>query len=426
MDLAAIMLELREKRMRGGDAPSSENGGETPPKKQEPRHETKPQPKPESKPEPVPEIKPDIPKPREGVDLAGIMRELREKRIREQKEKSDKTDDDGGDAEPDRGGIKSGLREAQLSFEAPDEITDMPEPRSSGPKKKTTIFLGKTYQTGLLGAILIYLLVVGLIQAVVISTLNAALQSSRLETDTAIFVSALLMIDLAILVYSVLRILPGLFERRFAPFSCYLDYLLFAGLLFAIVEVLILIFEVPNWLTITLKIIGGILAIVQGARVQERIFELPNTRGIARKAEFWGINTFGSPDKILFQEFLSLGYTPIVLLTVYWCLKRPIDPAAAIALFLLGYSALYAIPKSMALWYQKEDSLCTKKDEKKGAAASVFKVELIVLAVPAFLLFLSRLYSWNPVSAWMIVVYCVFGVIDVVATIGAIAVNKPD
>ena len=430
------MREMREHRLHGDKPP--ENGEDKPVK-------------PQKKPEPQPEPQPDTSKKKDGVDLGAIMQELRERRIREQRDKGENKDDsDGGDAEPDRGRSAAAVILPQKpvaaapqkpAAAAPQKPAAAPQqnaaqvitrPQNATPQnvvtfqkpqkvKKTTVFLGRTYHAGLVGSMLLYLLILVLAQALIIFALYAAMTYLPSGTAAITFFSALLFSDLLIFLYCVIRIVPGLLAQKFGPFSMYLDYLLFIGLAAAIAEMLTTTFYSSEWLTVTLKILWGLLAVVHTARVSKFIGNLPDTRGITRTDKSLGYTITGSPDKIAFQKMLVFNYVPIILLTIYWAIRRPLDPAASIAVYLFVYAALSSLPKSGTLWYDEEDERCGEKDRKRSNAASVLLIQANVLSLPAFVLFLTILYDWIPIPVWTIILYCVFGLIDIIATIGTVA-----
>lgn len=441
IDLGAAMREIRERRLRGEKPP--EDDADTP---------AKPQIKPEPPKDPTPESQTDIPKKREGVDLGAIMQELRERRIREQRDKKDSgNDSDGDDAESDRGRFSAGTPQKPAAAvtqkpaaAAPQKPAAIPQqnaapgigmPQNATPQnvvtfpkpqkvKKTTVFLGRTYHAGIVGSVLLYLLILALSQALILSALYFAMSNLSLSYNGYAFFGTLVISDILILGYCVIRIVPGLLAQKFEPFSLYLDYLLFLLLAAVIVYQVSLTFTYAEWLTVTLKILCGLLAIVHTVRVSKAINRLPNTRGIVRTEKSLGYTLTGSPDKIAFQRMLVFGYVPIVLLTIYWALRRPLDPAASIAIYLFTYAALSSPPKACVFWYDKDDPLCTEKDRKRSDAASLLLIQVNVLSVPALLVFLTILYHWSPVPVWTIILYCVFGLIDIVATIGTLVGDK--
>lgn len=416
VDLGAIMEELRQKRLRG-------ESGEQPVE-------------PAKTPEPVKKPEPEAPKPSEtpakksddGVDLGAIMQELRERRMR--------GDHSDGDAAPASKPITKPDPQPPVKPQAAvgstasnpvkpsASVNKTPGAVKTGRQIKTTALLGRTFKGGTLSATLKYLLRIVLYFAVLIGTgaLIAALSPLTAEQGAYLIWYLGAMIILA--VYYLLRVIPGLIERKYPPFAQGLKSLLAVAAVWCVTELLFEAVYVTNGWVVTLKIMMGLVGLIIISYGFGKIRLMPNTDDVEIDLRFWFGTLTGSPDKVFFESLLITCMGPLIVGTIFWILMRPLNAVAAIYLFIVFWYQLLILTSSQSRWRSENSPKFTEKERKRKNRYEFFFMQAVLLTVPAFLLFLSLLFHWFPVPVWAIVIYSIFGLIYFIGTLSSLIQNK--
>ncbi|MEN6594381.1 MAG: hypothetical protein ABFC31_05440 [Clostridiaceae bacterium] len=427
VDLGAIMAELRQKRMRGETASDGEAEPEQP-----------------EKPEPITPANEESEPKRGGVDLVAIMEELRQKRMSgddaasgdgiPSKEPEKKPTENGRKPDKDAPPLKSTPVQPQAPIvnkpaavqKPPEETTVIPhiKPPFSKRRFRTTEFLGSTYKGGPVSALLRYLLRISLIFAAIIGVYVLMKLFVPYPADRELYVQWLISACFTLAGYYILRAIPGLIELRYPPFGQCIKSVLSVAAIGVIVEQFTSMTPVSNGWVITLKIIAGLIGVILLNVGFGKVRTMPDTRGITREMKFWFGTLNGSPDKVFFQALLVSLIGPLMVLTAFWILKRPLNAVAAIYLFAVGWYTLFFLPSSQSQWYSENDSLCKQKDKKRMKRNQVLMTQVVLLAVPAFIFFLTLLFNWFPIPVWTIVIYSIFGFIYLVGTAASIYAVK--
>ena len=292
VDLGAIMEEMRQKRLHG------ESGGQD--GEPEQAH-TEPPKKPADEPPKPAKVPPQ--KSEDGVDLGAIMQELRERRIHGEQNNGDSPSNPKPVNKP---AVKPQPPEKTVPTITHQQPANTHEAKSavSGEKNRTTEFLGKTYKGGVLSAVLKYLLRIVLYFAVLIGAgvLIAALSS--FTGEQAVYLLWYLSAMIVLAVYYLLRIIPGLIERKFPPFAQSIRSLLSVAMVWCVTELFFeTVFVSTGWVN-TLKIITGIVSAIILLAGYGMIQSLPNTKGLEVDMKFWFRTLSGSPDKLSHEAFL--------------------------------------------------------------------------------------------------------------------------
>ncbi|HRX57706.1 MAG TPA: hypothetical protein P5075_02930 [Eubacteriales bacterium] len=446
VDLGAILQELKKRRENGETTPDEPE--EAPPEKVKPEPDPKPEP-----PKPEPPKK----KSGEGIDLAAIMRELRERR------ESGESDDDEPETKPDPKKPAPNVNSAPVKSTKPQAAQKKPVgTQGTGPKKtpvktepkrevpppkkqepptveppsiksaapaaaepKTTEFLGSTYSGGLAYAVTIY--IVGVLVTVGLFW-GLSLLLKRFYHPADMDPSAYEWFFLVVYMtgaYFLLRIVPGLFWQRFKPFSLFLDGLLFSAYVVVAANTFLSTVEIQTKNgDIYLKILAGILVLGALIRANGKIRMLPDTRGITKETQYWLSKLTGSPDKIFYSGALVTLFLPVVIGTVYWVLEMQPHKSVLIYFFVIGWFLLVFLPQSQTLWYSEYEYGNSRAQKKRKAACEGWMMQMILLFPIGLMLFLSLLYGWFPLPTWEIVILSFFALTYVIGTISTIINNR--
>jgi predicted nucleic acid-binding Zn ribbon protein len=412
VDLGAIMEELRQKRLRGE---SGEETGE-----------------PAKTPEPVKKPEPEAPRPSEtpakksddGVDLGAIMQELRERRMR--------GDQGDGDAAPAQKPVTKPAPkpvtkpQASAGSTAPNPVKPAastiktPTSTKTGRQIKTTELLGTTYKGGVFLATLKYLLRICIIFASIIGVFVLLKALVPYPSDREAYLGWYLSAMMIIAVYYLLRVIPGLIERKRPPFAQSLKSLLTVIVIAFLTELFFELVYVSSGWVIAIKIMAGVTFLLVLNFGFGKIRLMPDTDNVVINQKFWFGTMSGSPDKLSNQALMVTCMGPIIVATVFWILNRTLNAVALIYMFIVFWYMLLYITNCQSRWYSEECSKLSQKEKKRKKRADFLFAQVVLLTVPAFLLFLSLLFHWFPVPVWAIIVYSIFGLIYIIGTLASI------
>jgi len=140
--------------------------------------------------------------------------------------------------------------------------------------------------------------------------------------------------------------------------------------------------------------------------------------------KFWFRTLSGSPDKLSQEALLISCIGPLILGTIYWTLELPLGAGAKIFLFIIFWYLLLVTTVAASKWYTARDETLVPRDRKRKKRAEFLFMQVVLLSVPAFLLFLSVLYYWFPPAGWVIVVFSIFGLIYIIGTLSSLYSEK--
>lgn len=452
IDLGAIMEDLRKRRISGDTAPEEDDEPSTPVKKDPPKPAAE-----EAKPK------------REGVDLGAIMEELRQKRLRgesgEQLEEPAKTSEPE-DAKPsgapakksddgvDLGAIMQELRERRMRGEQDDgdtppapkptpkpvvkpqaasgstapnpvkppvSVNNTPAAAKTSRQIKTTELLGTTYKGGAFSAALKYLLKICIIFASIIGVFLLLKNVIPYPAEREAYISWYFVALFVVAAYYLLRVIPGLIERKSPSFAQSIKSLLTIAAIALLTELYFEMVYISTGWIITTKIIAGIVGLLILNFGFGKIRLLPNTDNVEIDMKFWFGTMSGSPDKLSNQALMVTCMGPLIVATVFWILNRPLNAVAVIYLFIVFWYMLMYVTNCQSRWCSEESSRFSPKERKRKKRADFLFTQIVLLTVPAFLLLLSLLFHWFPVPVWAIIIYSIFGLIYIIGTLATIS-----
>lgn len=352
-----------------------------------------------------------------GVDLFGIMEELREKRERDKGQGSSSDDEES----------------ALLSAWA-RESDDLPrggarpkrERRAKGEKRRTALN-GIKFRGGLAAAAVQYALLVVAVTGAALWLLGRASVSPGLSPSVAAYLLYLAPSVFCAGAYYFLKLFTGLVMLRRAAFAHFLNAMLYAAAMWLLAELLIEYTGVRVTGSVTwLKIIAALVGISNLLIARGTIHREPNRFGIEKSAQFGFFSLSGSPDKIFFSALLLACLLPFTGAAIYWIVGAPFNKAFSIYLFLNGWFFLLFWPNCQMLWYPEDDAACSRAQRKKKAACQNWILQFVLLFVPAIVAFLTLLYGWTPIPKWTIVVYVLSGIFYLIGTIASVTGNRVD
>ena len=405
VDLGAIMEELRQKRLRGESGEEPDEPAKTP--------------------EPVKKPEPEVPKPSEppakksddGVDLGAIMQELRERRMR--------GDQGDGDATPAPKPVVKPQASAGSTAPSPVKpvagVNKTPAAAKTSRQIKTTELLGTTYKGGAFSATLKYLLKICIIFASIIGVFLLLKEIIPYPAEREAYISWYFVALFVVAAYYLLRVIPGLIERKSPSFAQSIKSLLTIAAIALLTELYFEMVYISTGWIITTKIIAGVIGLLILNFTFGKIRLLPNTDNVEIEMKFWFGTMSGSPDKLSNQALMVTCMGPLIVATVFWILNRPLNAIAVIYLFIVFWYMLMYITNCQSRWCSEESPRFSPKERKRKKRADFLFTQIVLLTVPAFLFLLSLLFHWFPIPVWAIIVYSIFGLIYIIGTLATLS-----
>ncbi len=208
--------------------------------------------------------------------------------------------------------------------------------------------------------------------------------------------------------------LVGLKSKSFGHF---LDILVVSALCVALARGGLLAYGVadtPTWLRAVLCVVLFLVLSVGGG-----MFPHLADQGDPAKTKIMFQNVKGTPGMIFFRFFTRELITPLVFFAVIWIFRIAIplwlEKVFYICAFLWAWNIVYTMWSCVKLRYEN-----TIRVHRGEGLFRFLAAQHGLLLAPGLGLYLHWLFGWFPMQTWVIVVYCAYGFIWLVASIGSI------
>lgn len=234
------------------------------------------------------------------------------------------------------------------------------------------------------------------------------------QTPFAAFTAVIFII---IWLYYIVKGVNKLIGLKSKPFGHFLDILAASLLCAALVRGGLSAYNVadaPTWLRIMLCLAVFLILSVGGG-----MFSHLNDQGNAAKTKIMFQSVKGTPGMVFFRFFTRELITPLLFFAAIWIFRIDIpiwfEKLLYILAFLWAWNILLTMWHCVKLWYDE-----TSRARKGKGLVFFLSGQHVLLLAPGMGLYLHWLFGWFPMQTWVIVVYSLYGIFWLIASIAGI------
>ncbi len=294
--------------------------------------------------------------------------------------------------------------------------------RAKIPKAKRRTKLGIfTYRGGTVAAFIQYFLFGILIPFAALFVLEffTGIVTAATMPFVAFLVNAFVVVWMFYLVRGVNKLI-GLFGKALGHFlDLVSDCLLLLGLSRAVLLAYAL-YETPVWMRVVVCV-GSLLILLIGVALYQH---LTDQRDVT-KTKIMFQNVEGTPSMIFFRFLTKELIFPLIVFSIFWIFRIPvaswIEKAFYLFAFFWVWNVIMIFWSCLALRYKS-----SRRRHRGEVLVRFLGAQHISLLLPVLVLYLHWLFQWFPMRTWVIVLYGIYGLIWIVASIANLKQIKAD